>query len=104
MKYSNTSLFIFAYANSKGLDHTYMEAAEHLCDHVLSVCNQFCRYSLWASVEEITDLCHSCSWCHCTVYPSCRAMIVCLLLLHKLTVVCQPGDGDTENYIEQLLI
>jgi hypothetical protein len=46
--------------------------------------------------------CHFCSWSHQTLYPSCR-VISCLFLLCQLTVVCQPGNSDRENYLEQLL-
>ena len=41
---------------------------------------------------------------HHTLHPYSGAMIVCLLVLHKLRVVSQPGDSDSEHYIEQLLI
>ena len=44
---------------------------------------------------------HFCSWSHQILYPSCR-LLSCLFLLCKLIVVCQPGDTDMENYLEQL--
>jgi len=55
-------------------------------------------------VEELLDMCHVCSVCQHTLRPSGSAMLVCLLVLHTLRVVCQPGDSDSEHYIEPLLI
>ena len=55
-------------------------------------------------MEELLDLCHFCSVYHHTLHPSGGAMFVRLLVLHMLRVVCQPGDSDSEHYVEQLLI
>jgi len=57
---------------------------------------------LWASVELLTD--KSCLlMVSSDIIPSCRA-ISCLFLPCKLNVVCQPGDSNRENYLEQLLV
>ena len=51
---------------------------------------------------RINWLSHFCTWSHQKIYTSCRA-VSCLFLLYRLTVVCQPGDSDRENYLKKLL-
>ena len=55
-------------------------------------------------MEELLDLRHFCSVCKHMLRPPGGAMLVCLLVLHTLRVVCQPGDSNSGHYIEQLLI
>lgn len=100
----HTSLSIFANAYTIGLGNIHVEAVGHRCDQVLSLCDQLCRYSVWTSVEELLDLCHFCSVYHHMLHPSGGAMFVRLPVLHTLRVVCEPGDSDSEHYVEQLLI
>jgi hypothetical protein len=81
-----------------------VEAVGHRCDQILSLCDQFYRYSVCTSVEELLDLCHFCSVYHHMLHQSGGAMLVCLLVLHTLRVLSQTVDSDSEHYIEQLLI
>lgn len=48
--------------------------------------DEFCR-SVWASLEELTDMCYFCFWYHHTLHPSFRGLIYLLLL------ICQPGES-----------
>lgn len=58
--------------------------------------------SFWSSVQELIDACQLYSLSYHPLHLSCRTVIY-LLVLRKITVVCQPGHSDRENYLEQLL-
>jgi len=56
--------------------------------------------SLWVSVEELTGKSHLLMVSSDTI-PFLQSLS-CQFLLCKLTVVCQPGESDRENYLELL--
>jgi hypothetical protein len=86
MTFLHTCFLIFVHASSIGFrSHVQTQMAVWLW---FTSIDEFCR-SVWASLEELTDMFYFCFWHHHILHPSFRGLIYLLLL------VFQPVESKT---------